>query len=84
VEALDLPVGLGTVGPGPLVSDAELGAGVAPRMGPVGRAVVGQDPLGHGHRRWECETCGRRLIDEDCVRPELGNDYGIWAPNSGC
>ena len=42
VEAFDLAVGLGSVGPGPFVGDAEVGAGVAPGVGAVGGAVVGQ------------------------------------------
>jgi hypothetical protein len=45
VEAFDLPVRLRAVGPGPLVHDAELDAGIAPGMGLVGRPVVGLDPF---------------------------------------
>lgn len=43
VEAFDLAVGLRPVGAGAFGVDAELGAGVAPGEGPVGRAVVGED-----------------------------------------
>jgi hypothetical protein len=39
VEAFDLAVGLGPVGPDPLVGDAELGAGLAPEAGAVAGAV---------------------------------------------
>src|SRR3954447_10639230 len=45
VEPLDLAVGLGPVGPGPLVPDAVCGAGRGPLSGPVAGPVVGQDPL---------------------------------------
>ena len=45
VEAFDLAVGLGSPGSGPLVCDAEVGAGVAPQVETVGRAVVGQHAL---------------------------------------
>src|SRR5580692_6175002 len=45
VEALDFAVGLGPVGAGPLVGDAELGAGCGPWQGAVAAAVVGQDAL---------------------------------------
>ncbi len=44
VVALDLAVGLGPVGAGPLVGDAQFGAG-GPVPGPVAGAVVAQDPL---------------------------------------
>src|SRR5688572_28437243 len=47
MEAFDLAVGLRPVGPGALGLDTQLGAGVAPGVGAVGRAVVGQHPL-HG------------------------------------
>jgi hypothetical protein len=42
VEAFDLAVGLGPVGPGLLRLDAEFGAGVAPGAGFVGWSVVAQ------------------------------------------
>jgi hypothetical protein len=42
-EAFDLAVGLRPVGAGALVRDAQRGAGIAPGVGLVGRAVVGQD-----------------------------------------
>src|SRR3954453_503763 len=42
VEALDLAVGLRPVGPGALGLDAQLGAGGAPGVGAVCRAVVAQ------------------------------------------
>ncbi|RLK09719.1 DNA-binding SARP family transcriptional activator [Micromonospora sp. M71_S20] len=45
VEAFDLAVGLGPVGAGLLGGDAEFGAGIAPGVGLVGGAVVGQHPL---------------------------------------
>lgn len=48
VEAFDLPVGLRPIGPGALVPDAELVAGVSPQVRAVRAAVVGQDPL-NGH-----------------------------------
>ncbi|VXC53820.1 conserved hypothetical protein [Aeromicrobium sp. 9AM] len=43
MESLDFPVGLGSVGPGSFVGDAELGAGVSPGVGAVAASVVGQD-----------------------------------------
>src|SRR5690606_5363043 len=45
VEAFDLAVGGGPVGPGSGVGDAELGATLAPEDGAVAVAVVGEDPL---------------------------------------
>ena len=39
----DLAVGLGPVGPSSLVSNLQLSAGIAPRVGLVAGAVVGQD-----------------------------------------
>src|SRR3546814_8877534 len=45
MEAFDLSVGLRSIGTGPFGGDAELGARVAPGVGPVGGAVVGQDSL---------------------------------------
>ena len=45
VEAFDLPVGLGSVGPGALVGDPGPGQRVAPGVGLVAGAVVGQHPL---------------------------------------
>ena len=45
MEALDLAVGLGPVGPGPFGLDAELSAGVAPGVGAVAAAVVGEHPF---------------------------------------
>ena len=43
VEAFDLAVGLGPVGPGLLHGDAELVAGGVPVAGAVAASVVGQD-----------------------------------------
>jgi len=43
VEALDLAVGLGPVGPAVLVDDAVLGEGGVEEAAPVGEVVVGQD-----------------------------------------
>jgi hypothetical protein len=48
VEAFDLAVGLGPVGTGALVGDAEFGARVGPVVGAVRATVVGQDPA-HAH-----------------------------------
>lgn len=45
MEAFDLAVGLGPVGAGLSWGDAELFAGIAPGVGFLGRAVVGEDPL---------------------------------------
>src|SRR5215218_2257362 len=45
VEPFDLAVGLGPVGPGPLVPHAVRGAGRGPLPGPVAGPVVGQDPF---------------------------------------
>ena len=45
MESFDLAVGLGAPGAGLLHRDVEVGAAVAPEVGLVGRAVVGQDPL---------------------------------------
>ena len=45
MEALDLAVGLGPVGPGALGGDAEAGAGAQPKAGAVAGAVVAQDAL---------------------------------------
>jgi hypothetical protein len=42
VEAFDLAVGLGSVGPGSLGLDVEVGAGVPPGVRLVGRSVVGE------------------------------------------
>lgn len=45
VETFDLPVGLRSIRSGPFGSDAQLGAGLAPRGGSVCRAVVRQHPF---------------------------------------
>ena len=45
VEAFDLAVSLRPVRPGELRADRQCFAGVAPQVGPVGAAIVGQDPL---------------------------------------
>jgi len=45
VEALDLAVGLGSVGAGALGLDTQLPAGGFPGLGAVGGAVVGRDSL---------------------------------------
>ena len=45
MEPFDFAVGLWPVGAGPFVFDVELGAGITPGVGAVGRAVVGQDPF---------------------------------------
>src|SRR6476620_3045699 len=45
VEPFDFAVGLGSVGPDPLVGDCVGGAGRGPLPGPVAGPVVGQDPL---------------------------------------
>lgn len=47
VETLDLAVGLGSVGSGPLGLDAQVIARISPISGAVARTVVGQDPFDH-------------------------------------
>ncbi len=43
VEALDLAVGLGSIRPGPLVGQVQLGADLAPQLRAITATVVGQD-----------------------------------------
>lgn len=69
VESLDLPVGLGPVGPGPFVGDV-LARGLGERVGPVAGTVV-------GHRRGDPHA--RRVRQKGRVRafPEPGR--GLFA-----
>lgn len=56
VEALDLAVGLGPVGPGPFVDGARAGQGFSEGCSAVAGPVVGGDPGGGfdlGHRLWD-------------------------------
>jgi hypothetical protein len=69
-----LAVGPGAGRAAPLVGDAEVGAGVAPGVGPVGRAVVRQHPLDGdtalgepGHGSVQDADRGRGLL-VGCVR----------------
>src|SRR5690606_24870399 len=66
VEALDLAVGLRSVGAGLLRPDAELGAGVPPGVGLVGRSVVRQDALD-----------GDAAVGEPGHRPAQDADRGL-------
>src|SRR5699024_8626532 len=47
VEAFELAVGLGPVGSGSLVLDAQVSACISPSPGAVARAIVGENPLDH-------------------------------------
>lgn len=71
VKALDLSVGLRSVGTGPFGGEAKFGARVAPGVGPVRRAVVGQVSLDRDaaagepgcrasqHTRWQWQPSHR-------------------------
>lgn len=67
VEAFDLAVGPGPVGPAVLVGDALLPEGLVEQPAPVGEVVVGQDPL-DGDPRARNQAWARRQ-NPAVVRP---------------
>jgi hypothetical protein len=87
VEPFDLPVGLRPVGPGPLVSDTEIGAGLRPDAAAVAAAVVRQHPLDGdaaggepGHRAAQDSSCGGRelvVVDLGVGQPAVVIDDGV-------
>ena len=76
MEALDFAVGLGPIGPGAFVSDAERSAGVAPGVGAVAAAVVGEDSF-DGDSSF-CEPGHGAFQDSDSgLGPLVGTDLDV-------
>lgn len=86
MESLNFAVGLRAVGTCPLRGDSQFGAGFTPRVGNVGRPVVGQHPLDSdpafgepGHRALQQTDCRDRFF----VGANLGvSDPGVIVNDS--
>ncbi|MDT5067000.1 MAG: hypothetical protein QOK02_3155 [Mycobacterium sp.] len=79
VKSLDFAVGLGSVGACPLVRDVQFSAGIAPGVGFVAGAVVGQDPLDVDSTHGEPGHCAAEDADGS-VGGFVVMDLGVGHP----